>query len=97
MTLLLDTRDVDPEARRDALHDAFVQAGVPREIDLLSEQAANETRIEAWMFGSLRLLSSETPGLRVIRDSPSGQLDPMIALCVQIAARGSRLSATCIG
>ena len=93
MTLLLDTRDVDPEARRDALHDAFVQAGVPREIDLLSEQAANETRIEAWMFGSLRLLSSETPGMRVRRDSPSGQLDPMIALCVQM--RGSAQSTEC--
>jgi AraC-like DNA-binding protein len=93
VALLLDTRDVDPGARRDAVRDAFAQAGVPREIDLLSEQAANETRIEAWTFGSVTLFSPDTPGMRVIRDSPSGQLDPMIALCVQM--RGSAQSTEC--
>jgi AraC-like DNA-binding protein len=93
VALLLDTRDVDPEARRDALHDVFAQAGVPRDVDLLSNQAADETRIQAWMFGTLRLFSPETPGMRVIRDGPSGQLDPMIALCVQM--RGSARSTEC--
>jgi hypothetical protein len=32
MALLLDTRDVDPEARRDAVHDTYVRAGVPRQV-----------------------------------------------------------------
>ncbi len=34
------------------------------------------------MFGTTKLFSLESPGMSVIRDSPSG-LDPMIALCVQ--------------
>jgi AraC-like DNA-binding protein len=83
MALLLDTRDVHPEARRDAVHDAYVSADVPRQVDLLTEEAVGSTRIEGWMFGSTKLFSPESPGIRVIRDSPTGQLDPMIALCIQ--------------
>ena len=70
MALLLDTRDVDPGARRDAVHDADVQADVPRQVNLTSQAAVESTRIEGWMFGSARLFSPESPGMRVIRDSP---------------------------
>ena len=84
VALLLDTRDVDPEARRDAVRDAHARAGVPRHVDLLSQQAVDSTRIEAWIFGSVKMFSPNSPGLRLIRDSASGQLDPMIALCVQM-------------
>jgi AraC-like DNA-binding protein len=87
VALLLDTRDIDPEARRDAVRAAHDRAGVPRQVDLLNPHAVESTRIEAWMFGSVKMLSPDSPGMRVIRDSASGQLDPMIALCVQ--ARGS--------
>ena len=90
MALLLDTRDIDPEARRDAVHDAHVRAGVPRQVDLLSPEAVSSTRIEAWTFGSVKMLSPDSPGLRVIRDGASGRLDPIIALCVQM--RGSAQS-----
>jgi AraC-like DNA-binding protein len=83
VALLLDTRDVQPEARHDAVHDAYALAGVPRQVDLTTPSAADATRVEGWMFGSVVLFSPSTPGLRVIRDSPSGQLEPMIALCVQ--------------
>jgi AraC-like DNA-binding protein len=83
MALLLDTRDVDPRARRDAVHDAYAAAGVPRQVDLTSQEAEDATRIEGWTFGSAKLFCPESPGIRVIRDSPSGRLDPMIALCVQ--------------
>src|ERR1700691_5692176 len=90
VALLLDTRDIDPEARRDAVHDAHVRAGVPRQGDLLSQEAVSSTRIEAWTFGSVKMFSPDSPGLRVIRDSASGQLDPIIALCLQ--TRGSAQS-----
>jgi AraC-like DNA-binding protein len=90
VALLLDTRDIDPEARHDAVHDAHVRAGVPRQVDLLSQEAVSSTRIEAWTFGSVKMFSPDSPGLRVIRDSASGQLDPIIALCVQM--RGSAQS-----
>jgi AraC-like DNA-binding protein len=84
VALLLDTRDIDPKARRDAVHDAYVHAGVPRQVDLLSQQAVDSTRIEAWTFGSVKMFSPDSPGLRVIRDSASGQLDPIIAFCIQM-------------
>jgi AraC-like DNA-binding protein len=91
VALLLDTRDVDREARRDAVRDAHASAGVPREVDLLSQHLVDATRIEAWMFGSLKMFSSESPGMRIIRDSPSGRLDPMIALCVQMRGRAQSI------
>jgi AraC-like DNA-binding protein len=87
MALLLDTRDVVPEARRDAVRDAYALAELPRRVDLLSQEAVDTTRIEGWMFGSLKLFAPESPGLSVIRDSPSG-LDPMIALCIQHSGTG---------
>jgi AraC-like DNA-binding protein len=87
VTQLLDTRDVDPEARRDAVHDAYVQAGVPRQVDLLTQQAVDGTRLEAWKFGALKMFSPDSPGMRVIRESASGRLEPMIALCVQMRGR----------
>jgi AraC-like DNA-binding protein len=83
VALLLDTRDVIPEARRDAVHDAYVRAGVPRQVNLLSQEALDSTRIEGWTLGTMMLFTPESPGLDVIRDSPSGSLDPLIALCVQ--------------
>ena len=87
MALLLDTRDVAPEARRDAVRDAYALAELPRQVNLLSQEAVDATRIEGWMFGSLKLFTPESPGLSVIRDSPSG-LDPMIALCIQDRGTG---------
>jgi AraC-like DNA-binding protein len=56
---------------------------MPRQVDLLGQEAADSTRIEGWMLGSMKLFSLESPGLSVIRSSPTGQLDPIIALCVQ--------------
>jgi AraC-like DNA-binding protein len=93
VALLLDTRDVDPAGRRDAVHDVHARAGVPREVDLLSQHAADSTRIEAWMFGSVKMFFSESPGMRIIRDCPSGRLDPMIALCVQMHGRAHSIEA----
>ncbi len=82
MALLLDTRDVAPAARRDAVRDGPRRAEAPRQVDLISQEAVDATRVEAWTFGSLKLFTPESPGRRVIRDSPSGQ-EPMIALCMQ--------------
>jgi AraC-like DNA-binding protein len=93
MALLLDTRDVQPKARRDAVHDAYALAGVPRQVDLTSPSAADATRVEGWVFGSTILFSPDSPGLRVIRDSPSGQLEPMIALCIQYRGTGESVEA----
>lgn len=93
MALLLDTRNVQPAARHDAVRDAYALAGVPRRVDLTSPTAADATRVEGWMFGSALLFSPSSPGLRVIRDSPSGQLEPMIALCVQLHGRARSIEA----
>ena len=61
MALLLDTRDVDPEERRDAVHDAYVRAEVPRQVDLLSQHGVDATRIEGGMFGSAAVLANGGP------------------------------------
>lgn len=53
------------------------------QVDLMSQEAVDSTRIEAWMFGSMKLFSPECPGLSAIRDNASGRLDPIIALCIQ--------------
>ena len=45
------------------------------------------------MFGSVKMFFSESPGMRIIRDCPSGRLDPMIALCVQIRGRAHSIEA----
>jgi AraC-like DNA-binding protein len=88
MALLLDTGDVVAEARRDALHDAYVSADVRRQVSLITPTAANSTRIEAWWFGSMKLFSSASPGLDVVRSGPSSRLEPMIALCIQDQGTG---------
>ncbi len=38
MALLLDTRDVVPEARRDSLRDAYVRADVPGQVSLPAQR-----------------------------------------------------------
>lgn len=88
MALLLDTRDIVPEARRDSLHDAYVRADVPREVSLTCPEAVDATRIEGWLFGSTKLFCPESPGLDVIRAGVSKRLDPMIALCFQTEGTG---------
>jgi hypothetical protein len=93
MALLLDTREVQPEARHDAVHDAYALAGVPRQVDLTTPLAADATRVEGRMFGSIVLFTPSSPGLRVLRDSPSGQLEPMIALCIRRQGTGRSLEA----
>jgi AraC-like DNA-binding protein len=90
VALLLDTQDVLPEARRDAVHDAYLRADVPREVCLTSQEAVDSTRLEAWMLGSTKLFCPDSPGMDVRRNSASGPLDPMIALCIQI--RGTATS-----
>ncbi|MCU1450609.1 MAG: AraC family transcriptional regulator [Acidimicrobiales bacterium] len=90
LALLLDTRDVPPDARRDAVHDAYLRADVPRQVALTSQEAVDSTRLHAWMLGSTKLFCPESPGMDVRRDSASGRLDPMIALCVQ--TRGTATS-----
>ncbi len=90
MALLLDTEKIVPVARRDAVHDAYLRADVPRQVSLTSQQAIDSTRIEAWMLGSTKLFCVECPGMKVVRAAPSGRLDPMIALCIQ--GRGTGLS-----
>ncbi len=88
MALLLDTRDVAPEARQDSLHDAYVRADVPRQVSLTCPEAVDATRIEGWLFGSTKLFCPESPGLDVIRTGASNRLDPMIALCFQTEGTG---------
>lgn len=90
MALLLDTRNVAPEARRDSVRDAYLRADVPRQVFLTSQVAVDSTRIEAWKFGAIKLFSPESPGMTmtVMRTGSSGRLDPMIALCVQIHGSG---------
>ena len=82
MPLLIDTRNVVPEEREDSLHDAFVQAEVPRQVSLTAE-AVESTRIDAWMIGDAKVFSPASPGLRVIRTPTLGPLDPIVALCLQ--------------
>jgi AraC-like DNA-binding protein len=88
MTLLLDTRSIVPEARRDAVHDAYLRADVPRQVSVTGQPAVDSTRIEAWMFGTVKLFCPESPGMVVVRTGPAERLDPMIALCVQVLGSG---------
>jgi hypothetical protein len=90
VALLLDTREVSVEARQDAVHDAYVLADVPRQVSLTTQRAVDETRIEGWVFGTMKLFCPESPGMNVIRGGPTSRLDPMIALCLQ--TRGSAVS-----
>jgi AraC-like DNA-binding protein len=88
MVVWLDTRDIAPDHRRDAIRDAYVLADVPRQVSLLSQEAVDATRIEGWMFGTMKLFCPESPGMRVVRSSPAGRLDPMIAFCIQTHGTG---------
>jgi AraC-like DNA-binding protein len=88
MVVFLDTRDIAPDHRRDAIHDAYVLADVPRQVSLLSQKAVDATRIEGWMFGTTKLFCPESPGMDVVRSGPTRRLDPMIALCLQTHGAG---------
>lgn len=94
LALLVDTRDVPPDARRDAVHDAYLRADVPRQVALTNQEAVDSTRLHAWMFGSTKLFCPESPGMDVTRKSASGRLDPIIALCVQTRGTGMSIEDT---
>jgi AraC-like DNA-binding protein len=82
MALLIDTRDLVAEDCEETLHDAFVNAAVPRQVSMTTA-ALGSTRIEMWMFGSTKLFCPESPGMTVIRTPTLGSLEPIIALCLQ--------------
>jgi AraC-like DNA-binding protein len=88
MVVWLDTRDIAPDYRRDAIRDAYVLADVPRQVSLLSQEAVDATRIEGWMFGTMKLFCPESPGMDVVRSGPTRRLDPMIAFCLQTHGTG---------
>jgi AraC-like DNA-binding protein len=88
MVVLLNTQEIAPDERRDAIRDAFVLADVPRHVSLLSQEAVDTTRIEGWVFGSMKLFSPQSPGMDVVRGGPTRRLDPMIAFCVQTHGTG---------
>ncbi|MCU1352773.1 MAG: AraC family transcriptional regulator [Acidimicrobiales bacterium] len=88
MVVWLDTRDLPADHRRDAIHDAYVLADVPRQVSLLSQEAVDTTRIEGWMFGTMKLFCPDSPGMDVVRSGPTRRLDPMIAFCLQMRGIG---------
>ena len=84
MALLLDTQDVEVGNREASIHETFARAEVPRNISLTAPAAADRTRIEAWMFGTMMLFSPDSPGLRVVRTPVLDPMDPIVVLLIQL-------------
>jgi AraC-like DNA-binding protein len=84
VALLLDTRTLHKEDRDEILHETYAHADVPRRVCLTGLGKVSHSRIDAWMFGNMKLFSPESPGLKVTRTPTLEAMEPIIALIVQM-------------
>jgi AraC-like DNA-binding protein len=88
MTVVLDTRDLPVEDRREALYEAFTSSTVSQNVTFGGEDAPLLAKIEAWTLGPARVLQVNAPDLGLERTERQARSDMPELLAVAIVRRG---------
>ncbi|WP_460916578.1 helix-turn-helix domain-containing protein [Plantactinospora veratri] len=82
---MLDTADIPPRERVDAIYAAMMQASVPSYVIHEDPDGDVRTRLEVWDLGGVNIFTARSTGLRLLRTPKQARQDaaPVIALSVQ--------------
>jgi AraC-like DNA-binding protein len=88
VTVVLDTRGLPVEDRREALYEAFTSSTVSQKVAFGGEGAPLVAKIEAWTLGAARVLQVNAPDLGLERTERQARSDMPELLAVAIVLRG---------
>ena len=90
MGFVLDTADIPPRERIEAVRTAMMQASVPSYVIHEDPGAPIRTRIEVHDLGSANVFTARSSGLRLLRTPRQARQDaaPIVALSVQLRGDG---------
>jgi AraC-like DNA-binding protein len=87
---VLDTTDISPEERADAVHAAMMYASAPCHVIHEDGDEPVYARMEVWEFGAASLFTHRSSGIRLLRTDKLARQDamPVVALAVQLRSQG---------
>lgn len=90
MGFVLDTADLPPRDRLDAVYAAMMEASVPSHVIHEDPDGDVRTRLEVWDLGAANIFIARSSGLRLLRTPKQARQDvaPVVALSVQLLADG---------
>ncbi|MDT3446078.1 MULTISPECIES: helix-turn-helix domain-containing protein [unclassified Pseudofrankia] len=90
MGFVLDTADLPPGERIDAVYAAMMAASVPSYVTHENPDGDIRTRLELWDLGAANIFTARSSGLRLLRTAKQAKQDaaPVVALSVQLLADG---------
>jgi len=89
VTVVVDTRELRAEDRREALYEAFASSTVPQKVSFGGEGAPLVAKIETWTLGPARVLQMNAPDLGLERTASQARSDTPELLAVAILLRGA--------
>jgi AraC-like DNA-binding protein len=84
MTVVLDTRDLPVEDRREALYEAFASSTAPVNLAFGGEGAPLVAKVEAWTLGPASVFQVHAPDLDVVRTERHARSDSPELLAVSV-------------
>src|SRR5580658_1735850 len=87
MTVVLNTRDLPVEDRREALYEAFASSTVPVNLVFGGEGAPLLAKVEAWTLGPASVFQVHAPDLDVVRTERHARSDSPELLAVAVPLR----------
>jgi AraC-like DNA-binding protein len=90
MGFVLDTADIPPGDRVEAVYAAVMQASVPSYVIHENPEGDVRTRLEVWDLGSANVFIARSTGLQLLRTPKQARQDaaPVVALSVQLLGDG---------
>jgi AraC-like DNA-binding protein len=88
VTVVVDTRDLPAEHRRQALYEAFASSTVPQRVAFGGEGAPLVAKIETWTLGPASVFQVDAPDLGVERTERQARSDTPELLAVAILLHG---------
>ncbi|MDQ7908092.1 helix-turn-helix domain-containing protein [Phytohabitans sp. ZYX-F-186] len=90
MGFVLDTADIPPGERVEAVYAAMVAASVPSYVIHEDPRGGVRTRLEVWDLGAANVFTARSTGIRLLRTPKQAKQDaaPVIALSLQRAGDG---------
>ena len=90
MSYVLDTADLAPQERVEAVHTAMMYASAPCHVIHEDPTGPVHARMEVWDFGNANIFTHRSSGIRLLRTDKLARQDamPVIALSVQLRSQG---------
>ncbi|MFF9147481.1 helix-turn-helix domain-containing protein [Streptomyces sp. NPDC014861] len=91
MVTVLDTADIAPDDRAEAMYTAMISASVPCFLIQEESGAGIRARMNIWPMEAMQVFSTESTGIRLVRTAKQARADdaaPLIAFAVQTGSQG---------